>query len=143
LTPGPAEPEVPLTLAVTPPRRSSRRKNHQSTAETPEVPFSPGPAEPEVPLTPASPALGCGSENIDPYELTSNHPGVAVRLNKVRPKCVEPEERQDITEQVKVYFTKLTQLQCYHRDAKYSTSCTCLMQLDEDAIASLSDAVGK
>ncbi|MFO0446773.1 MAG: hypothetical protein ACK51L_03805 [bacterium] len=132
MTPGPAEPEVPLTPAVTPPRRSSRRKNHQSTAETPEVP-----------LTPASPGLGCGSENIDPYELTSNHPGVAVRLNKVRPKCVEPEEIQDVTEQVKVYFTKLAQLQCYHRDAKYSTSCTCLMQLDEDTIASLSDAVGK
>ena len=80
-------------------------------------------------------------ENEVPYHLISNHPGIVVRLNKVRPKSVVPEERENVVQDVQTYLTKLSRISCYNRDAKYNTTCTCLNGLDDDSLTSLSESV--
>ena len=64
-----------------------------------------------------------------------------VWLNKVRPKSVEPEERENVVQDVQTYLTKLSRISCYNRDAKYNTTWTCLNGLDDSSLTSLSEAV--
>jgi hypothetical protein len=42
--------------------------------------------------------------------LTSNHPGIAVQLNKVKPKVVQPEEREDVVQHVVAYLKELNKM---------------------------------
>lgn len=51
-----------------------------------------------------------GFDNKDPYVLTSNHPGIAVQLNKVKPKVVQPEEREDVVQHVVAYLKELNKM---------------------------------
>jgi hypothetical protein len=81
--------------------------------------------------------------DVNHYELISNHLGMCLHMNKVKPQVVTDEERQDVVGHVVVYLQKLSRMTCFHRDAKYSTTCTCLNGLDNDEITSLSEAVGE